>query len=67
MADPHPVLGIDLNVPVREDDPEEDDQVEQQPVVEIYISNLIDWDEVEEVFFIWTTPYCFHEPEEGDE
>ena len=51
MADPHPVLGIDLNVPGSENDPEEDGQVLGQPVVQVFISNPIDWDQVQEDFF----------------
>jgi len=60
MADPHPVLGIDLNVPGSENDPEEDAQGLGQPVVQVYISNPIDWDQVARgFFFIWATPYFF--------
>jgi len=61
MADPHPVIGIDLNVTGSENDPEEDGQVLGQPVVQVFISNPIDWDQVQEDFFflIWATPYFF--------
>ncbi|RLN36005.1 hypothetical protein C2845_PM03G34200 [Panicum miliaceum] len=45
MADPNP--GIDLNLPACEIDPAEDAQVVQQPVVKVYMSNPIDWDEVQ--------------------
>ena len=56
MADPRPVLGIDLNVPGSENDPEEDAQGLGQPVVQVYISNPIDWDQVARgFFFIWAT------------
>ena len=56
MADPHPVLGIDLNVPGSENDPEEDAQGLGQPVVQVYTSNPIDWDQVARgFFFIWAT------------
>ncbi|RLN29483.1 hypothetical protein C2845_PM05G26020 [Panicum miliaceum] len=43
MADPNP--GIDLNLPACEIDPAEDAQVVWRPVVEVYMSNPIDWDE----------------------
>ncbi|CAL5044632.1 unnamed protein product [Urochloa decumbens] len=66
MADPHPVPGIDLNVPVHQEDPEEEAQVVRQPVVEIYMSNPIDWNEVQEDFFDLGNPIFFHQTEEGD-
>ena len=60
MADPHPVLGIDLNVPGSENDPEEDGQVLGQPVVQVFISNPIDWDQVARGFFFYLgNPYFF--------
>lgn len=66
MADPHPVLGIDLNVPGSENDPEEDAQGLGQPVVQVYISNPIDWDQVARGFFFYLgNPIFFHQPEEG--
>ena len=65
MADPHPVLGIDLNVPGSENDPEEDGQVLGQPVVQVFISNPIDWDQVQEDFFDLGNPIFFHQPEKG--
>lgn len=68
MADPHPVLGIDLNVPGSENDPEEDAQGLGQPVVQVYISNPIDWDQVARGFFFYLgNPIFFHQPEEGDD
>jgi len=59
MADPHPVLGIDLNVPGSENNPEEDGQVLGQSVVQVFISNPIDWDQVQEDFFLFGQPYIF--------
>jgi len=52
MADPHPdggfdlnkdVVGLDLNVPVLEEDARE---VQRLPAVEVYLHNPIDWDEL---------------------
>ena len=61
MADPHPdggfdlnkdAVGLDLNVPVLE-------EVRRLPVVEVYLHNPIDWDELQEDLFDLSTPYIF--------
>ena len=71
MANPHPdggfdlnkdAVGLDLNVPVLEEDGRE---VQRLPAVEVYLHNPIDWDELQEDLFDLSNPIYFHAPEEG--
>ena len=49
-------VGLDLNVPVLEEDARE---VQRLPAVEVYLHNPIDWDELQEDLFDLSNPIYF--------